>query len=364
MRFKIEKNELQRGISVVQNVISSKAPVASLSCVKVDAREGRVTFTGTDLKVTAELSLPADVTEDGTVSLHAPSLSDVVHELPDVEIDVATSDMSVMIECGDVLFKLHTSPVEDFPEIPEPETDVEFLIDSKHLIDALSRVEFSISRDQSRYILTGALISVSGDTLRTVSTDGRRMSVATSVLDTPLDVEYSAVIPHKTVQELLRVLESGAGVRIKAGKNRVTFVVDGLRIISTVLEGRYPDYNQIVPKEYNKEIVFDKTALTSAVRRIAAVATRNYKCVRLQFRENAAMLTGATPEVGEGREEMAIEYAGDEVEVAFNPDYVLDVIKVVTTDKVVLRLREGDAAGLFKGLDDDSGLFVVMPIKL
>jgi len=365
MRFKIGKPELQRGVSIVQNVISSKAPVASLSCVKLEAKQGQVTFTGTDLKVTAVLSLPVDVLEDGIVSLHGPSLADVVRELPDVEIEIAGSDSeTVTLECQDVQFKLRTSPIEDFPEIPEPETDVEFSVAAEQMVDVLSKVEFSISRDQSRYILTGALLVVEDAILRAVSTDGRRMSIGSSRIDPPAGVAYSAVIPHKTVQELLRVLEKGTKLDVKAGKKRITFMVDGLQIISTVLEGRYPDYNQVVPKSYEKDIVFDTGLLASAVRRVAAVATRNYKCIRIELREGKAVLRSATPEVGEAREDMALDFSGVDTETAFNPDYVLDVLKVVSTEKVMLRLSEGDSAGLFQGLDDDTGLFVVMPIRL
>jgi len=365
MRFKIGKSELQRGVTIVQNVISSKAPVASLSCIKLEAKQGQVTFIGTDLKVTAILSVPVDVLEDGSVSLHGPSLSDVVHELPDVDVEIVSSETDdVTIECNDILFKLHTSPVEDFPEIPGPETDVEFSMMSEQMVDVLSKVEFSISRDQSRYILTGALLSVEDDTLRAVSTDGRRMSVGTSQIEPPAGVSYSAVIPHKTVQELVRVLEHGKKLMVKAGKNRITFIVDGLRIISTVIEGRYPDYNQVVPKGYDKEIVFDTALLATVFRRVAAVATRNYKCVKLDICEGRAVLRSATPEVGQAREEIPVEFSGVDTETAFNPDYVLDVLKVVTTEKVILRLCEGESAGLFQGLDDDSGLFVVMPIQL
>ena len=135
-------------------------------------------------------------------------------------------------------------------------------------------------------------------------------------------------------------------------------MVDGLQIISTVLEGRYPDYNQVVPKSYEKEIVFDRGLLASAVRRVAAVATRNYKCIRIELREGGAVLRSATPEVGEAREEIALDFSGADTET------VLDVLKVVSTEKVMLRLSEGDSAGLFQGLDDDTGLFVVMPIRL
>jgi len=365
MQLRIAKSELQQGITVVQNVISSKAPVASLSSVKLDAREGQVTFTGTDLKVTAQLTLPVEVVEQGMVSLHAPSLSDVVRELPDVEVELDTKGTdTVTVACQDVLFKLHTSPIEDFPEIPEPETDVELSMASERILDVLSKVEFSISRDQSRYMLTGALLQVEDNTLRAVSTDGRRMSIATAEIEPASGLQYTAVIPHKTVQELLRVVHSGSTVQIKAGTNRITFLVDGLRIISTVLEGRYPDYKQVLPEEYSKELVFDTALFTSSVRRVAAVATRNYNCIRIQFHEGLAVLTSATPEVGEAREQMSVDYRGPEINVAFNPDYLLDVLKVISTENTVLRLEEDEGAGVFLGQNDDSGVFIVMPIRL
>ncbi len=365
MRFKMGKAELQQGIATVQNVISSKAPVASLSCIKLDAEAGQVTFTGTDLKVTAMLTLPVDVVEEGSVSLHGPSLSDVVRELPDVEIEVSGTDSEALtIACDDVFFKLRTSPIEDFPEIPEPENDIDFSVASEQMVDVLSKVEFSISRDQSRYILTGALLTLEDDTLRAVSTDGRRMSVAKSRIEPPTGLEHAAVLPHKTIQELLRVLDKGTTLNVLAGKNRITFTVNGLRIISTVLEGRYPDFKQVVPKDYDKEIIFETGLFAAAVRRVAAVATRNYKCIRLELRQGKALLRSATPEVGEAHEEIPIEYAGPDVEVAFNPDYLVDVLKAVSTDKVVLRLHEDETAGVFLGLDDDSAVFVVMPIRL
>jgi DNA polymerase-3 subunit beta len=365
MRFKIGKSNLLHAVGVVQSVISSKAPVASLSSIKVVASKGQVTFTGTDLKVTAEVTLPVEVLEEGAISVHAPSLFDVVRELPDSEVDIGGSDNTdVKIQCEGASFKLHTSPIEDFPEIPEPESDVSFKLVSGQLLQVLSNVEFSISRDQSRYILTGSYLEVDGSILRAVSTDGRRMSIATTVMEQSPDVEFTAVIPHKTVQELLRVLPNTSEVEVKAGKSRIAFIFDGMRIISTVLEGRYPDYKHALPKDFDKEIVMDTIQLASAIRRVAAVATRNYNCIRMEFGKKSVTLTSATPEIGEAREDVPLESGADDVDVAFNPDYLLDVLKVISTEKAVLRMREANSAGLFQGLDDDSAQFVVMPIRL
>ncbi len=365
MRLKISKSELLRSITVVQSVISSKAPVASLSSIKIVASSGLVSFTGTDLKVTADVTVPVEVLEDGAICVYAPSLFDVVRELPDSEVDISGQDESdVSIQCEGASFKLHTSSLEDFPEIPEPSGDISFSLESTKLLEVFSKVEFSISRDQSRYILTGALMEIEGNILRAVSTDGRRMSIVTTVLESAPDVEFAAVIPHKTIQELMRVLPNTESVDIKADTNRITFMFDGMKIISTVLEGRYPDYKHAIPKEYDKEIVVNTAMFASAIRRVAAVATRNYNCIRMEFNESSVVLTSATPEIGEAREVVAVELGATDVDVAFNPDYVLDVLKVITTDNTVLKLRESNSAGLLHGQDDESARFVVMPIRL
>jgi DNA polymerase-3 subunit beta len=365
MNAKVARAELLRGISTVQNVVSGKATLPALSNVLLDAKEGSITFSATDLKVTIECSVNAEIDEKGMACVPAAHLASVVREMPDQEIVIEKSANDVLsLSCGTIQFRLLGMAANEFPRTPECKAVTNVVLKQEALGDILERTAFSVGTDQSRYILTGLLLELNKGLLRSVATDGRRLSFGQTVMDCDKKASFRVVVPEKTIREVQRLVTGEGEIEIVVGEAQVLFVMSGTRLTSTLIEGDFPDYNRVIPKRHNKQLVVRTMEFAAAVRRAAAVTSKKYHSIKVKLLPGLMVFGSVTPEIGEETEEMAADYDGDELEVAFNPDYLLQALAAIRAEETVLEVRDQESAGVLRPQGSEDYAYVVMPIRI
>jgi DNA polymerase-3 subunit beta len=363
MKFSVSKDKLLEGLSIVQNVVSTRTTLPILSNVLLQASEGAVRLTTTDLDVGVRGSVEAQVERSGATTLPARRLFSIVRELPAAEIYVDVDSKNLAsIRSGPSYFKILGLPEEEFPPLPRFDDAETFSIAQKDLKDGLKKTSYAISTDETRYVLNGTLFSFKDNKLTLVATDGRRLALVDLELEFPRSQEIDIIVPTKAVMELQRLVKDEGDVKVSIGENQIAFEINQTLLVSKLIEGNYPNYRQVIPSEAKERVTLERETLLNAVRRVALLASEKSNSVKLSFSKGNIDIVATTPDVGEARESLAVMYKGREFSIAFNPEFLMAPLRNLSTDEVYLDLIDEMSPGVIKIAGPF--LYVLMPMRL
>ena len=373
MKFKINRDHFANGLAQVLNVVGSKATMPILSNVLIEAEKDQISLTTTNLDLGIRCKIKAEVKEKGSVTLPVKRLATIVRELPNVDVTFdASPNHQVKLTSGGSTFRIVGIGKEEFPPLPEFGDDKSFTLEQAELTSMLKSVSYAQSSDETRYILNGVYFNFRDGKLSLVATDGRRLALISKELEVPADSAGSIILPAKTVSELTRMLDKGEKLKIAFNDRRASFqintdkdssgLVDSIYLYSKVVEGNYPNYQQVIPKETHQRIKLERELFLQCVHRAALVTSEKSNSVKIKLTSNLLEITAQSPDFGEAHESMAIAYSGPDLQVAFNPAFVLDPLKALTKDEVFFELKDEVSPGVFKTLE--SFICVIMPVRL
>lgn len=363
MRISINKEPLLKAVQSVVGVITTKNTLPILSNILIEADNKKIKVTATDLDIGMISSTTADIIEEGAITVPAKRLVDIIKELPDRQTQIYTKkNNTVVIESGEILFKILGIPKDEFPKIPTPTKEEQHVIKKQKLKKMLYMTSFAMSHDETRYVLNGTCFIMAKDFIRMVATDGRRLAIVTEQGNTSFQSEKKVIVPTKAIQELVRSLEGDGDVKITLSKNQAMFQIGELFIISRLIEGEFPNYEQAIPKKTENKIKINREALLAAVKRASLLTTPESQAIRLRLAKNRLTISKTTPEIGETKEEIEIEYAGEELLIGFNPTYLSDVLKCVEEESMIIELTGPEKPGVIR--IKDSYIHIVLPMQI
>ncbi len=367
MKLTITRERLQEGLLAVAASVPSKTTLPVLSNILVEASSDGLRLAGTDLDIAVSTVVPAEVDEDGAVTLPARKLVEIVRELPSAAIRITSAgEQRVHLECGRSRFKLLGIPKEEFPSFPPVDFADSWTVTSGDLQKLINHVTFAASSEESRPILNGVLWELQPDRMRMVATNGHRLAR----MDVPIaggDASAELIVPPKALEQVRRLFGPSDEIRIARSDNHLGFKCGSTLVFTRLIEGPYPNYEQVIPKENDKVATVDRHVLSSALRRVGVVASDQTHRVRLAFDKDVLRFSVNTPDLGEAQDEIAIGYEGELLEIGFNANYLLDILKYMPTDEVRLTLKAPERAATIEPDDwDDPATYLclVMPLRL
>jgi DNA polymerase-3 subunit beta len=375
MKFKINRDHFAIGLQQVLNVVGSRATMPILSNVLLVAENGGLSLATTNLDLGIRCRIKAEVSQPGALTLPVRKLAEIVKALPNLEVSVeSTPGHQAKISSGGSLFRVMGIGKEEFPQLPTFADKHKFSLPQADLARMLRSVAYAQSSDENRYILNGVYFNFADGKLSLVATDGRRLALISHEVAVTEANAGSLILPAKTVAELSRILGQGANLQITFNDRQAAFeiemgeaatgngLVDNIYLVSKIVEGNYPNYRQVIPKETEHRVKIERELLAECVQRAALVTSDKNNSVRLKATKNLLEISAQSPEFGESHETMAIAYAGGEVQIAFNPQFLLDPLRALSHDEVFFEFKDELSPGIIKTLD--SFLCVIMPLRL
>jgi DNA polymerase-3 subunit beta len=367
MKVSTSRTTLFTELQTVTRAASTRSAVQALSGVQLQAKGGAIELRATDMEIGLRVPLEGEVVRDGAVVLPARLLVDVVRALPgdSVSLELRPTEQDVEIVAGPATFHIRTLRLEDFPPFPEPEGDGRVEVPGPAFVETVLKVARSASRDETRPVLTGILVSASESELRMVATDSYRLSVKETKLDSPLTGSFEANVPARALQELTRIVQAGDADRLSVSvrTNQVVFEAGGVVLSSRLIDGQFPNYRQLLPDAYEHQLQLAGGEITEVVRRISLLAQKNAP-LRLAFAEGELTVSARTPDVGEAQESLPVPFQGEPLEIGFNPDFLRDGLEAVESGDVVLKLISPLRPGLIEAADGSGFQYLLMPIRL
>jgi DNA polymerase III subunit beta len=368
MKLTITREQLQEGLVAVAASVPAKTTLPILSNILLEATRDGIRLSGTDLDISVSTAVPASVDQEGAITLPARKLVEIVRELPSAAIRLtASGEQRVTIECGRSKFRLLGLPREEFPAFPTVKFDGGWRTSSKDLQKLIGHVAFAASTEESRPILNGVLWELRPERMRMVATNGHRLAR----MDVPARAGGAAqadlIVPPKALEQIRRPFGADEDVEIARSENHLGFRSSSTQIYTRLIEGPYPNYEQVIPRENDKTATADKAALTSALRRMSIVASDQTHRIRMGFAAGACKLSVQTPDLGEAQEELPVAYDGEPLEIGFNAAYLLEILKFIPTDDVRMTFKAPERAATCEpvGWDDPASyLTLVMPLRL
>jgi DNA polymerase-3 subunit beta len=367
MKITTRRDALFAQLQTVTRAASTRSAVQALSGVQVLAAKGEIELRATDMEIGLRVPLEGQVARDGAVVLPARLLVDVVRALPGdtVSLELRPAEQDVELVAGAATFHIRTLRLEDFPPFPELDGDERVQVPAPAFVETVGKVARSASRDETRPVLTGILVSASGEELRMVATDSYRLSVKETRLEAPLEGAFEANVPARALQELNRIAsQSGAeALSVAVRTNQVVFEAGGTVLSSRLIDGQFPNYRQLLPDAYEHELRLDATEFTDVVRRISLLAQKNAP-LRLAFGEGEVTVSARTPDVGEARETIPVPFQGEPLEIGFNPEFLRDGLEALEGGDLMLKLISPLRPGLIQAADGSGFVYLLMPIRL
>jgi DNA polymerase-3 subunit beta len=363
MKFSATKEKLLEGLQQVQNVVSTRTTLPILSNVLLQAKEGAVHLTTTDLDVGVRGSFEATVDKVGATTLPARRLFTIIRELPSSEIAIEVDGKNAAsIRSGQSFFKILGLPEEEFPPLPKFENAKVVTMRQKDLHDGLRKTAYAISTDETRYVLNGVLFSFKENKLTLVATDGRRLAMLDIELEFPRSHEADIIVPTKAVTELQRLLKDDGEVKISVSSGQIAFDLNNTLLVSKLIEGNYPNYKQVIPSEAKERVTLERETFLNSLRRVSLLASDKSNSIKLNFSKNNIEITANTPEVGEARESLPVVYKGRDFSIAFNPEFLMAPLRNLTEDEVFFDLIDEMSPGVLK--IQTPFLYVLMPMRV
>ncbi len=367
MKISLERDALLGQLQTVSRVASTRSAIQALSGVQLSASADACELRATDMDVSLRVPLEAEVVREGVVVLPARLLLDVVRSLPspEVSLEVRAAEQDVELVSGSATFHIRTLRTEDFPPFPEPDGDAAVSLPAEAFVSTALKVAGSASRDDTRPVLTGILVSASERELRMVATDSYRLSVKETTLEAPLSSAFEVNVPARALQELARVAahEDVDHVTVTVRQNQILFVLGRVILSSRLIDGQFPNYRQLLPESFEHELRIGGPELTDVVRRISLLAQKNAP-LRLAFTAGELTVSAQTPDVGEAQEALPVAFQGEALEIGFNPEFLRDGLEAIDEGDVLLKLISPLRPGLIESADASGFKYLIMPIRL
>jgi len=367
VKISLERERLLSQLQTVSRVASTRSAIQALSGVQLVAAEGGCELRATDMDVGLRVPLEAEVTREGTVVLPARLVLDVVRSLPaeSVSLELRSAEQDVEMVSGNATFHIRTLRGEDFPPFPEAEDGSTVELDAGAFVSTALKVAGSASRDETRPVLTGILVSASDRELRMVATDSYRLSVKETTLEAPLSSGFEVNVPARALQELGRLVTHDVDERLEVSvrQNQVLFTLGRVVLSSRLIDGQFPNYQQLLPETFEHELRLAGGEFTDVVRRISLLAQKNAP-LRLAFNQGEVTVSAQTPDVGEALESMPVAFQGEPLEIGFNPEFLRAGLEAIEEGEVVMKLISPLRPGLIESGDESRFRYLIMPIRL
>ena len=370
MELVVRKNDLLRELQLFQGIVERKNTIPILANVLMEAKGEEVKFLATDLEVGLRSKCAASVAKSGSLTLPAKKLYEIVKSLPETDIKIAEDKGGVKVAADRFDSRMQTLPKEDFPTLPEGSGSGAVLLPRAAVKEMVAKTLFAITGEDTRYFLNGALFVLKPDSMSLVATDGHRLALVTTKRDGSANKDgedVKPILPKKTLGELARLLMEGEGdVSFERGENHLFFEVGGRMLISRMIDGQFPAYERVIPKGNDKHIEFERDRITNAVKRVALLSNERSRAVKFQLEKNKVDVTSSSPEFGEARETLLVDYTGGPMQICFNAQYVLDFLAAVTTDVVALELKDEMSQAVMTpvGAEGYEYTYVIMPMRV
>ena len=366
MKFSIQREVFLQPLSQVVGVVERRQTLPVLANFLLVARDGQLSVTGTDMEVELISSVSTDVSQEGEITVPARKLVDIVRALPDgSNIKFSVKDEKATMSAGRSRFTLSTLPAAEFPATDQVETLEDVSLGESSFKTLLDKTAFAMANQDVRYYLNGLLMDFHGGNLRTVATDGHRLAVCDHADNVSLSQDRQLIVPRKGVMELVRMLsEDKEDVSLALGRNHVRLVKDGTKFTSKLIDGRFPDYEAVIPVGADKQILIDRDVFIHALQRAAILSNEKYRGVRLEASAGVLKIIAHNPQHEEAIEEIEAEMNFDQLAVGFNVTYLLDALMAIESEHVSLELKDANSSCLISAPDSDLNRHVVMPLKL
>jgi len=365
MKLSVTRDSLHSGMGAVSATIPTKTTLPVLSNILLEARDGKLTLSGTDLDISVSVSIEAEVEVEGSVTVPAKKFAEIARELPAAPVHIHADGVEIRIESGRSRFKLFGLPPEEFPSFPEVDSGDSWTMKASALHELISKTSFAVSSEESRPILNGVLWQLRDGTASMVATNGHRLARLTVPLEGGGAPEVDLIVPPKALQQVGRLFEKEGEIAVSRSQNHLAFRSPSRSVYTRLIEGPYPNYQQVIPSDNDKKATASRDSLTAAIRRMAVVASDQTHRVRMGFSEGTLSFRVQTPDLGEAEEEMALDYDGEALEIGFNANYLLEVLRYMPEDDVLIEFKAPERAATFRPASGELDyLCLVMPLRL
>lgn len=364
MHFRCEKRDLIESISIVQKAILGKSPMPVLEGIYIEAANNEIIMRGTDIDLSIETVLKSTILEEGTIVLDSKLLGDFVRKLPDSIIEMATMENnSILISCENSEFNLLYLTAEEFPVLPEIENAEKITIKENILKNLIKGTSFAVAQDETRPILMGVLFELKNKVLNMVALDGFRLALRSEYIESNQDV--SVVIPGKTLNEILKILGDGdRDIYISYNDNHIMFEIDKTKIVSRLLSGNFIKYESIIPTDHKLQFKVKRNSFAQSIERASLMAKDgSSRLIKLNIENDEVVIT-SNSQFGKVREEIPIEMEGDSLEIAFNSNYLMDILKVMTEEDIIVEMTSGVSPTIIRNSMTDNCKYMVLPVRL
>ena len=363
MKFKIIRSKFLDGLKAVQNIVAAKGSLPILQNVLLEGDGSELKMTTTDLDISIRSVVECEVIESGGTTLPVKLLFNSISKAAEGEIEIDVDEKErATIKAGSAKFKIAGMPAKEFPQLPTDEESYAYNIEQATLREMVRKVAYAASQDDTRRSLKGVLMSFKNSKMTMVATDGRRLALVEHEIEFPQDLEKDVVLPIKAVQELQRSLTGEEATKIKIQKSQISFMIGSTMIYTKLMDEVYPNYKQVIPEETKEKIQVDRQLLLDALERASVMTMDEAHSTKLIFSEGKLTVTSAASDIGEARDEVAIKYAGETIEIIFNPSYVMDCLKAIDDDEISINLNSGHSPAVIKC--SIPFLYVLMPLRI
>ncbi|WP_194192605.1 DNA polymerase III subunit beta [Clostridium chrysemydis] len=364
MKFTCQKQKLLEGISIVQKAITGKSTMSVLEGIYLHCVNDNLVLIGSDMDVSIETNIDVDVKEEGSIVIDAKIFSEIIRKLPNSEIEIETmQNETIQITCEKSVFNVVYMKAEEFPELPTVNEGEEVTVPQNILKSMIKATSFAIAQDETRPILQGILFEIKDKNINLVALDGYRLAIKSEYIDS--DLEKDVVIPGKTLNEVSKILEDSEDlVKITFTKNHILFTFEKTRVISRLLEGKFVNYKSLLPEEHKLEVLVDKQEFQNGIERASLMAKDgNNNLVKFEV-EDESIIISSNSQLGKVREEVTINLQGEKIQIAFNSRYLLDVLKNLDEEEIVLEMTSSVSPCIIKGKEVDNYRYLVLPVRL
>ncbi len=365
MKFTAPREILLKPLQAIIGVVERRQTMPILANVLLVAKNDQLLVTATDLEVELVASADADVESEGEITLPGRKLLDICRALPDgVTVSVAVKGDRVQVQSRRSRFNLSSLPASEFPTVEDIQASQSFSLPREAAERLLEKTHFAMAQQDVRYYLNGMLLETGDHYLRAVATDGHRLALCEVAVPDQTLAAQQVIVPRKGVIELQRLLDGSGDLTINIGSNHIRIQLDGIRFTSKLIDGRFPEYERVIPQDPPNVLTADRGTLRHALQRAAILSNEKYRGIRLDIKDSGVVIQAHNPEQEEAEEEVEVEYSGEDIEIGFNVNYLLDALAAVESESVKLGLMDNNSSCLVTDLDRDDSKFVVMPMRL
>ncbi len=365
MKFSIARSELADALTVVAKALSSRSTLPILSGVLITAADGSIELQATDLEISVKHKIASLTEKEGSIVLPGKLVTDIVRSLPEAAVSIETEGDTAHITCAQSSFTVRTLPAGDFPKFPEVSIDKQMKLAGSVLASTVRQVARAVSRDETRAIITGVLLVTEGPSLRLVATDSYRLALRERVLETAPGEDIEVVVPGRALDEVSRLAQGVEEIVIGISQNQIVFELGQTIFVTRKIEGNFPNYRQLLPKETATTVTLPAEELTAAVKRVALMAQHNAPVkLSVNIDDLTLSLSATTQDLGDASEDLMVKAEGENVEIAFNHAFFLDGLASADTEDVTLSIQNSLKPGLITTPDDEGFVYLLMPVRL